>query len=660
MYENMIACTSRKKYWKELLKSSILCLFYLGGIIAMKLALIGTSTMIYKKFFIIFIFLSALSFNFINAHAAESPENVGDFFRSLEQGNTANPNPAPLDAGESVQSLPGVEIKPEQMQEAFPTPLQQDSPHMDFIPNAAPLFPALDMHESGQQKASPRGQGTIQNGVQQQQNQPKGTAPYVPAPKAVPNMPLSKPSSEQASSPNNNNINITAPEQEHSPLINSTSQEQNIQDNTATSSLDNPSLEMMVGQMIMAGFSGGELEKEATILNLVRAGKVGGVFLVPTPKSSNANAPSQNQAPSAKQENIYSPNQLRVLTAVLQGSVPQGGLPLFIATEQEGGKVQSLRTDLGFSGLKAAASLGQGTVESTEIAARSAGLEMAGLGINFVLAPAGDINVNPLSEDIGKRFRSFGPNPQGVAGHVIAFGKGLAAAKVLPCLRNFPGTGSRMGGFAASPNVGNTKNILYDIPDIGASWQSRELIPYTKAIENGWQGAIQPALVYHRALDALHPASLSRTLVHGILRGRMGFDGIVLSQDMRSLQPQYSLEAGIVQSILAGVDIILISEPAHLHAAPQNALPFEELLNGSDDLTKQLLKQGLGKAMPGMGFDAMLTQKIQTGHADEATKVYDILLNAVRNGRIPMDNIRASWKRILKAKKTFLNVQKNN
>ncbi len=603
--------------------------------------------MMQRKIFFTFILILTFFFNVNYALSAESPDNVGDFFKSLEQGGAPNNT---LDAGGEVQSLPGSEIKPEQMQKAFPNQLQQDAPHMDFIPDAAPLFPALPLQQSGPK--------ATQDNIK---------SPSVPAPQDVLQVQFNNKNSTQTTSGTSKMLPIT-PEK---PEQNKTSQDENNQLNgfqnnnkqeNAKATLQSPSLEMMIGQMIMAGFTGGELEKDAAILNLIQEGKVGGVFLVASAKKLEQSN-NVNQTTNAKQENIYSPSQVRVLTAMLQGSVSNKSLPLFIAIEQEGGLVQSLRTDLGFSGLKAAASLGQEKVESTEIAARSAGLEMAGLGINFALAPAADVNINPLSEDIGKKFRSFSPNPQVVAAHAIAFGKGLMAANVVPCLRNFPGTGSRMGGFSARTNVGDTQNILYDIPDIAASWQSRELIPYTKAIESGWQGAIQPALIYHRALDALHPAPLSRTLLNGILRGRMGFNGIIVSQDLRALQPIYSLEAAVIQAVLAGVDIILISEPAHLKSVSQDSsvlesLPIDQLLSQNGDLTKQLLRQGLGKAMPGMGFDATLEQKIQTGYADEATKVYDILLNAVQNGRIPVENIRASWHRILKTKQSFLDAGK--
>ncbi len=582
--------------------------------------------MMYKFVFIVFFIYSFVA---QPVWAAESPANVGDFFHSIESSGQENQGPASpnLEPQGPVQSLPGVEVSPEDMQKAFPTPLRQDAPRMDFIPNAAPLFPVIPLQNSTQKDNS---------------------APQIANPKTVPSPQLSMP--KQDGGTKDSTIKIVPIDENDARMD---KDEKSKKQDVAQNDLNNPSLEYMVGQMIMAGFTGGELEKNSAILSLVRSGKVGGVFLVPTPDEEQ-----KKSNPSAVQENIYSPNQLRVLTASLQGAVSTGDLPLFIAIEHEGGMVQSLRPDLGFAGLSSAARLGQGSVEQTEIAARSAGLEMAGLGINFALAPAGDVNLNPLSDDIGKKFRSFGPNPQNVAAHVLAFGRGLVAARVVPCLRNFPGTGSRMGGFAAQPSIDGQQNVLYSIPDIGASWQSRELVPYAKAVEGGWRGAMQPAHVYHRAFDALHPASLSRTLVNGILRGRLGFDGLVLSQDLRALQPIYNLDDAVVQAVLAGADIILVTEPAHIMAksglpAGLDALPLESMLSGNA-LTKELLKQGLSKAMPDAGFGANLEQKIQTGHADEAAKAYDILLTAVRSGRIPMENIRNSWRRIVKVKKDFL------
>ncbi len=589
--------------------------------------------MMINRYFLIMFLICGLFFN-LNEYAfsAQAPENVGEFFMGLDgqtQKNLSSQSSS-LDAEGSVQSLPGVEVSPESMQKAFPNDLKQDAPRMDFIPDAAPLFPTLPLYNNEVQK--------------------NNAAPSISNPQTLPSLQLTKPSQDNTNNASGKNLIKINPED--------VQKKDGVEEKANENVFENPSLELMVGQMIMAGFTGGELEKGSAILSLISEGKVGGVFLVASPRNNEKN----NDI--AKQENIYAPSQVRTLTATLQGAVEIEELPLFVAIEQEGGLVQTLREDLGFAGLAAAAKLGQGSVEQTEIAARGAGLEMAGLGINFALAPAGDVNLNPLSEEIGKRFRSFGPNSENVAAHVLAFGRGLVAAKVVPCLRNFPGMGSRMGGFSTQAMDNKEQNILYTIPDIGVSWQSRELVPYAKAAQSGWRGAIQPALVYHRAFDALHPVTLSRTLVQGILRGRLGYDGIVLSQDLRTLQPMYSLDDAVVQAVLAGADMILVTEPAHLKNAHGSlegltgieglgGLPMESMLGGNA-LTKELLKQSLGNAMPDMGFGGTLEQKVQTGHADEAAKVYEILLNAVRSGRVPMENIRASWRRIVKVKQEFL------
>ncbi len=479
-----------------------------------------------------------------------------------------------------------------------------------------------------------------------------------------------------------------------------------------------PSLEIMLGQMIMGGFTGTDLENDAPILTLIKQGKVGGVFLEALPLQAQASTSfgsmgqgvqplaliqggqgahgsqtaqagflSQTQAqglkvPLGPQGNIASPTQLRQLTATLQRAVPTNALPLWVAVEHEGGSVQSLRKDLGFEGLAAAAVLGQGTVENTEIAARRAGIEMASMGINFVLGPAGDVNVNALSENIGKRFRSFGPNPAQVTAHVLAFSRGLLATKVLPCLRNFPGTGSVVQGFAMSAST--TPNFLQTIPDLAASWQQAESTPYVKSIAQNFGGAMQPALVYHRGYDALYPVPLSQVVLQGILRGHLGFKGIILSPDLRALQPFYSLHDSILLAITAGVDILFISEPAATVAqqdtgmglnalnilgqglsaqqgTPQSPMQaMEKIMQDAKDgknvdqaaLSKALLQNSLGKVLPG-AFQAQVKANPLKGRATQAELVYSALLQLVKNGRISEARIRQSWERIQSAKRAI-------
>lgn len=293
-----------------------------------------------------------------------------------------------------------------------------------------------------------------------------------------------------------------------------------------------PTLEAMAGQMLLAGFEGTELSPGAPILESVRLGKAGGVLL--------------------RARNVISPPQVRVLTAQLQRAAKEGGQPpLFIAVAQEGGFVQVLHPKKGFEGGAAAAKLGMGTPDATHVAARRMGLEMAALGINVDLAPAGDLNLNPLSPDVGKKFRSFGPGPERTAAHVLAFGQGLAQAGVIPCLTSFPGCGSVMDIMGGTP-VG--------LRDISGAWRSMELTPYRRAVENGWPGMIMPADAYHRGLDALYPISLSSRALTGLLRERLGFRGVILSGDLGAQGAQYRLEDALRLAVGAGADVLFLPD----------------------------------------------------------------------------------------------------
>jgi beta-N-acetylhexosaminidase len=182
------------------------------------------------------------------------------------------------------------------------------------------------------------------------------------------------------------------------------------------------------------------------------------------------------------------------------------------------------------------------------------GLEMAAVGINLDLAPVADLQINPFHPAIAARQRSFGANPQLAADHVIAFGEGLAQAGIAPCLKHFPGLGSaREDG----------RDIM---PDISATWRAAELIPFQKAIQAGWPGAVMPGHLHHRGLDALRPISLSTPALNGILRGTMGFTGVIISDDMQrsAIAGYYSLEDRILLAVEAGTDILVFSNNTRL------------------------------------------------------------------------------------------------
>ncbi len=645
---------------------------------------------------------------------------------------------------EGIPTLPGREITPQEMQQHFPAPLKGSAPSMPFIPDAAPLIPALPL-----EKKSTPAENTL----------PYPTAPAAPkfsvdtfTPSAPKSAASPRPQTEKSPEQKNLEEHFRRALQPNTPSHTPGSLEAPSTVDGAASALGQeilstgsqlpdsqsgslPKLEVMLGQMLMAGFSGLEVERQSPIVSLIREGKVGGVFLEPVPvpqKTSgqedllamaNSGMTAQQSAAVLAQVgiagNVASPGQVRRLIATLQSYIPQKSLPLWVSIEQEGGAVQTLRPDLGFAGLASAGRLGQNTVEQTEIAARRAGLEMAGLGINMALGPAGDVNVNPLSEHIGQRFRSFGADAAQVTEHVLAFGRGLHAAKVLPCLRNFPGTGSYVRGFApvAAANHGQ-KNILESIPDISGAWQQRELSPYTTAlaqvtplggnITSAGQSpqplfALQPALVYHRGYDAMRPVPLSSALLQGMVRDEWHFQGLIVSQDLRALQPFFSLEESILQSINAGVDILLVTEPTPMvdpASSPLAGLGVLSSLPGmgniealaglmqnnlgqnnsgqnaseadkSEEALVQMLLQnqagGILSAIPAISgtanipglsslggtMGAEVKAKPLTGLATEAEKVYAALLRLVQSGRISEARIAQSWLRIQKAKQNL-------
>ena len=339
-----------------------------------------------------------------------------------------------------------------------------------------------------------------------------------------------------------------------------------------------PTLSDMIGQMIMIGMKGFELRDADPLLAGIRAGRAGNILLF---ERDALGGP----------KNIESPAQLRLLTARLQKAAPR---PLCIAVDQEGGKVQRLRPERGFEGGPAAAVLGNGSPDATRQAARRMGLEMAAVGITMNFAPVADLNINPLNPAIGAMQRSFGANPHLAAAHAIAFGEGMIQAGVAPCLKHFPGHGS-------------AREDSHDsLPDITASWQPTELIPFQKAILEGWAGAVMPGHLYHRGLDALRPASLSARVLNGLLRGTMGFTGVIVSDDLQmgAVAKAYSLEDRILLAVEAGVDILVF---------------------------------GNNSRMPELSAD----------------KIHAVLLRLVQQGRISPARIAASFVRISRLKQRF-------
>ena len=299
-------------------------------------------------------------------------------------------------------------------------------------------------------------------------------------------------------------------------------------------------LEQAVGQMLLVGFRGLELDGETHAL--LRDIEPGGVILF------DRDGPSSGELP----RNIESPDQLRTLTAALQRAAD---IPLLIAIDAEGGYVNRLKEKYGFTvAVPTALTLGAGPVGETAAAAADLAAEMADLGLNWNLAPVVDVNIDPESPAIGRWERSFSDDPAQVAAHARAFAQALSDAGIAPTLKHFPGHGSAAG------------DTHLGVTDVTATWQREaELAPYRELFEQGYDGAVMTAHIVNRQLDAdARPATLSPAVMTDLLRGELGFEGVIVSDDMQmgAILEQYALTEAVLAAIRAGVDIILIANQA--------------------------------------------------------------------------------------------------
>ncbi len=294
------------------------------------------------------------------------------------------------------------------------------------------------------------------------------------------------------------------------------------------------SLAYKIGQMLMVGFRGMTLEDDNPIIADITQRHLGGVIVfdydVPTKKAVR---------------NIKSPAQLKNLIAQLQA---QAGTPLLVAIDQEGGRVNRLKEKYGFSASVSAQALGtKNDLTATRAAAQTTAQTLADLGINLNFAPVVDVNTNPQNPVIGKIERSFSENPEVVYQHAAEVTAAHREAGVWTALKHFPGHGSSMD----DSHLGLT--------DVTQTWAPLELIPYAKLIEAGQVDMIMTAHIVNRNLEPSGlPATLSAAIMQGVLRDSLGFEGVIVSDDMQmgAITEHFGLEPAIRQALEAGVDLL--------------------------------------------------------------------------------------------------------
>jgi beta-N-acetylhexosaminidase len=290
---------------------------------------------------------------------------------------------------------------------------------------------------------------------------------------------------------------------------------------------------MNIGQMFIAGFNGCEVAADHWIIAAIERDLLGGVILF----DRNINTSVQN---------IRSPDQLKTLVNDVQ---QHAKIPLFVAIDQEGGKVCRLKVRDGFSASVSAGVLAERGVGATEKAAGAMAATLADLGINLNFAPVVDLDLNPDNPIISRYQRSFGRNPKNVAAHARVFIEAHHRYGIGCCLKHFPGHGS----------AGSDSHLGF--VDSTACWQQVELDPYRYLIDCGYSDGIMTAHLVNRELDPTGlPATLSHGVVDGLLRRELGFPGVVFSDDlqMRAISNGWTYTDAVQRAILAGVDVLVV------------------------------------------------------------------------------------------------------
>ena len=292
------------------------------------------------------------------------------------------------------------------------------------------------------------------------------------------------------------------------------------------------------GQLLCVGFEG--TSAPAELLGRVARSEVGTVVLF--------------------RPNVESPAQVADLVTGLRGAAPAGA-PLPIAVDQEGGLVQRLRAPLtewpDMMSVGAAAD-----PDRTFAVGQALGRELALLGIGWNFAPVLDVHTNPANPVIGRR--AFGEDPATVITHALSFWRGLRSAGVLGCGKHFPGHGdTQLDSHHDLPVVDHPDRRLREV----------ELAPFAAAVQADAESLMVAHVVFN-AFDRSRPASLSAAVVREQLRGRLGWKGLLVSDDlgMRAVADRFSIEELVCEGVRVGVDHFIVRGPPDRQRAAWEAL----------------------------------------------------------------------------------------
>jgi len=301
--------------------------------------------------------------------------------------------------------------------------------------------------------------------------------------------------------------------------------------------------EQIAGQRLMVGFEGTKLSKE--LMFLIDTIKVGGVILF--------------------SGNLETPDQIKNLCSSIQKyALSKNQPPLFISVDQEGGQVARLKEPFtqfpGNPGM-------QGTGDAKHFA-RTTAAELAGVGINMNMAPVLDVAPEDIQSIMAQR--AFGSDPEYVSDMGAMVIEHLQRRDVMAVAKHFPGIGR------------TTLDSHLELPSLEVSFsdlKSFDLLPFVSAVNNDVAGIMLSHILYKK-IDPVWPASMSSIIAKELLRDLMGYDGIVMTDDldMGAVVKHYDIITAMKKILSAEIDIVLIC-----HKGPDIEKGFNEILRNIND-----------------------------------------------------------------------------
>jgi len=341
-------------------------------------------------------------------------------------------------------------------------------------------------------------------------------------------------------------------------------------------------LKKQIGQMLIVGFRGTGAGEGSAIAKAIKELNLGGVVLF------DIDGPTKSFP-----RNIVRPDQVKELINKLK---KYSTAPLIVAIDAEGGRVNRLKPQYGFISVPSHQELGEkDDLSETRRVSSELAKELSGLGFNVNFAPDVDVNVNPENPVIGAMGRSFSADEKKVYEQARAFIEGQHEYGILTVIKHFPGHGSSK----ADSHKG--------MADVSQTYQEKELVPYIELIKYGVADMIMTAHIMNDTIDPEYPATLSGHYIKEILRERLGFKGVIVSDDLQmgAITEYYGFNEAVTMAVNAGCDLLIISNNGSVY---DETAPY---------------------------------------------RASDIIFKAVKSGKIPVKRIEGSFRRIKKLKDRF-------